>query len=113
MKKATSTETTKMKIEKIRKEVKNMDPNLDARTMAFKAAVCLLSGLQVGTNPSAIAEFTGFPLKTVQGFAEHLVKSGVWNDGKTYCNWFDEEHGGIAFWCDVAVAQGYLQRTPA
>ena len=99
-----------MKIDKIRAEVKKMDPNLDARTFAFKAAVCLLSALQVGPDVDKVAEFTGFPRKTVNEFAERLIEGGVWKDGKTCCEWFEKDNGGIAFWMDVCVAQGLMQR---
>ena len=99
-----------MTLNEIKAEVKKMDPQLDRRTKAFKAAVCLLSALQVGADSEAVSKFTGYPRKLVDAFTERLISGGVWREGKTCCEWFEEDNGGIAFWLDVCVAQGLMDR---
>jgi hypothetical protein len=56
---------------------------------------------------------TRIPSRSVAEFAERLRADGVWTpDGRTACEWADE-HGLLAFWMDVWVAQGLLERAPA
>ena len=76
----------------------------------FKAAVCMLSALQVGAKAQAVAEFTRYPIGLVREFSGNLKASGIWQkDGKTAADWFGKD-GGISFNCDVAVAMGYMKR---
>ena len=100
-----------MNVEEIRKEVKRMDQNLNEEDTSFKAAVVLFSALEVGPSAPKVAEFTGYPLTLCQEFSARLRESGVWKDGKTHCEWFDEKYGEIAFWMDVCVAQGLVERS--
>lgn len=99
-----------MTLEQIKKEVHKLDPKCEVNSHAYKAAVCLLASLQVGPNAKKVAEFTGYHLTTVRDFAGNLRDSGVWKKGKIHCEWFDKKSGSTAFWLDVAVAQGLVQR---
>lgn len=100
-----------MNLEEIKQEVSRMDPNLNGE--GFQAAVVLLSGLQVGADAKKVAKFTGYAPDLVEAFSLRLHRSGVWTNGKTACEWFDKDNGGIAFWMDVCVAQGLMQRATA
>ena len=102
--------TEELTLAKIKKAVRKLDPDCKPESEAFKAAVCLLASLQVGPNAKKIAEFTKYRERTVRNFAGHLRDSGVWRNGKVRCEWFDERHGGVAFWLDVAVATGMVRR---
>jgi len=94
----------------IEAEVKKLDPKLKKSEEAFKVAAILLSGLQVGANTRAIAKFLDIDETNVKKYEKPLRKNGIWEGKKTICNWFDKESGGLAFWCDVNVALGKLQK---
>ncbi len=97
-------------IDTIRKEVARLDPKLDVESDGYKAAVVLLSSLQVGPNIKRTAKFAQYPRAKVARFSRNLRKSGVWRGGKLYVEWFEEKNGGIAFWMDVCVAEGLMAR---
>ena len=95
-----------------KKVLKELDPNLSSDSEAFKAGLILLAALDVGTSVGAIRGATELPLTTVRLACRNLRSSGVFKGGKIYCEWDDEKSGGIAFWMDVAVANGLIQRAP-
>ena len=99
-----------MKLEEIKGEVKRLDPKLKVTDEAFFVATVLLAALQVGAERKKVAEFLGVTEKRIAKYAKNLEKSGVWKDGKTSCEWFDKECSGVAFWLDVAVAEGLVER---
>lgn len=104
-------EEQKWTLDRVKAEVLRMDDKLSEADVSFMAAVCLLSGLVVGARSVAVARFTGYPMGLVKEFSGRLRSANVWTaNGGTRAEWFDEKHGGIAFWCDVAVAQGLLTR---
>lgn len=92
------------------REVVRMDPSIDLRSDSYKAALCLLASVHVGPDPEKISGFTGVHPDLVGSFAERLTASGVWHKGRVYCEWFDKVNGGVAFWLDVCVAQGLIER---
>lgn len=90
--------------------VRELDPDLDEQDDGFKAAMVLVAGLMVGPITSKVSELTKLPLAFVEKCASNLEASGVWKDGKTHADWDDPEQGGWAFWMDVLVAEGMLER---
>ncbi len=97
-------------VEQLIAEVRRMDPHVTAR--ALQAGVVMLAALQEGTQPDRLTAFTAYPKKTVREFVTRLRMNGVFTgDGHVAANWFDPEEGGAAFWCDVAVCLGFIQRT--
>lgn len=103
-----------MTIAKIQKEVRNMDPQLSGTDPAFHAAVVMMSALEIGQDVRKLARFTHVPLPTIREIAARLRAQGLWKNGTTYhSGWDDPESGGVAFWLDVSIALGYLQRTQA
>ncbi len=101
-----------MKVDKkfIEKEVKKLDPLVKKSDEAFKIATILLSGLQVGADTKKIAEFLKINEKEVKKYEKNLRDNKVWVKSKTQCNWFDKKEGGISFWLDVSIAQGYIKK---
>lgn len=95
---------------RIREGIKSSDPNVNEDDESYKAAAVLLAAINVGQNQSKIVKLLGYPRALVAKFAYNLKKSGVWKNGKTYAEWNDPENGGIAFWMDVCVAQGLMER---
>lgn len=96
----------------IKQEVRRMDKDLTETESAFRTAVIMLAALSVGQNINKLAAFTKLPKEFVRERAAALRANGIWQNGKTNAEWF-EENGGIAFWMDVACAEGLLQRTKA
>lgn len=90
--------------------VGGLDPALDHDDEGFRVAVVLLVSADVGPDVPAIAEVTGYHLEWLTLIASRLTAAGIWADGKVCVEWFDEDSGGIAFWCDVACAQGFMER---
>ena len=99
-----------MKLEEIEKMVKKIDPKIETTDEGYKPAVVLLSAVFIGADAKKVAAFTKLPLKLIQKFEKNLRESKVWVGNKTFCDWENEEDGGIAFWCDVLVAQGMIKR---
>ena len=102
----------KTKVDKkfIEASVKKLDPKLKKNEETFKIATILLSSIQVGADPKAIAKFLDIGVKEVEKYEKNLRKSKVWQGKKVACEWFEKEAGGVAFWCDVLVAQGLVKR---
>jgi hypothetical protein len=96
----------------IQDEVNRMDPSLKGKGGHFRSAVLLLSALAVGTSLDDLVGFTGYRRSFVEPRVKRLQQSGVFTrDGQIAAQWFDE-NGGIAFWMDVCVAEGLMQRAP-
>lgn len=91
--------------------VKEMDPNLSEEDGAFAAAMVLIAATQVGTKADRIAKRTGLKREVVRAYNRRLREQGVFiKNGKIACEWFDKKTGGIAFWMDVSVAEGLMNR---
>jgi mannose/fructose/N-acetylgalactosamine-specific phosphotransferase system component IIB len=98
--------------EQIIAEVKKLDPKLTEKDEAFKIATILLTALQTGADTKKISKFLNIPEKELKTYEKHLRESGVWTKDKTIADWFGKD-GGISFWMDVAIAQGYITRVKA
>jgi len=96
----------------IRETVRKLDPNLKTDDPAFDVAVVLLSGLYVGPNGQKIARFARLSRAFVGEVARRLRANGVWRGHKIAADWF-EKNGVYAFWLDVTVGLGLLERTAA
>jgi len=100
--------------ETIEEQIQHLDPKLEKTDEAYRVASIMLLALQVGANSDKIAKFLKLDkgaigtLKTK--YEPNLRKSKIWNGEKTSCEWFEKD-GGIAFWCDVSVAMGLLERS--
>lgn len=95
----------------IKKEVHRLDPALNESEDYFKTAVVMLSALKVGTDVDELVKFTRLPEPFIAERVGRLNASGIFDGDEIRANWFDEENGGIAFWMDVAVAEGLIERT--
>ena|GEM_PF-7054342 len=104
----------KYTVSDVRKEVRRLDPKLKEDDRAFWAATVMLSALVVGANVRRLARFTGYGPEFIWSVRDNLRRGGIWRrDGRTRCEWGDPKNGGVAFWIDVAVAMGYLERHEA
>ncbi len=90
--------------------IKELDPKVKEKDSEFLSALILLSALEVGTEAHVIAEFLDVPYNKVTERTTKLHDNGVFVDGAIHCEWMDEKTGGIAFWLDVAIAEGYVER---
>ena len=102
--------TNEVTREMLADEIKNLDPALSPDDPAYHAAMVLLASLTVGPNVRNVAAFTGYPLREVAAFGQRLRNSAVWVGHKIACEWFEEDRGVLAFWCDVNVALGFMER---
>ena len=99
-----------MLLKEVEATVKELDGNLEPDSDTFKSAVLMLVVAKMGDNADAIIRFTKFPRPFVSKRLQRMREQGILKDGLVSSDWFDEEHGGIAFWCDVAVVEGLLRR---
>lgn len=90
--------------------VKEMDPNLKEDDEGFKAAMVLVGAAQVGTSAEKIAERTGLPRSLVRKYVKRARQQRIFQRDQIACDWFDEEHGGVAFWLDVCVLRGLMNK---
>jgi len=101
----------KLDLDYIHREVKRLDPKLGEHTDTFATAVCLLAAaLVVGPNVRRVARFTGYHVPFVKSRFERLRKQGVIRRGKFNVEWDHKTEGGVAFWMDVCVAEGIMDR---
>lgn len=100
----------KADVSALREQVRRLAPALDPATPAFQAALLLLSALRVGQNIDRLARITRCERSFVAKCARRLVDNGVWQNGKTVCDWYRDGEARSAFWNDVAVAEGRMCR---
>jgi hypothetical protein len=96
-------------LRQIKNVVHKMDDTITPDDEAYQAAVIMLAALQVGANIRRVARFTGYPIREVARIGYCLRANGIWSGSKTKCDWFEKD-GGLAFWLDVSVALGYMER---
>lgn len=78
-------------------------------------ALILLAALVVGANADTVAKATGLNRdKVVRPIAKRLRDGGIWKNGVTQCQWFDDDLrvGNTAFILDVLCAAGLICREP-
>lgn len=102
----------KEKIDKkfIEAEIKKLDPKLKKSDEYFEIATILLSGLVVGANVKKISDFLNLSIQKVKQYEKNLRKNGIWKGEKTYGEEWFKKNGGLAFWLDVHVVKGYLEK---
>lgn len=93
-----------------RREVRKLDKNLLESDPTFPTAMVLLAATAVGTNSDEIAKATELPRSQVRSIAAKARVQGIFRGGQVqHSGWFEED-GGFAFWLDVCVAQGLMNR---
>lgn len=97
-------------VKSLRSEVRSFDPALDPESETFRCAVLLLAALEVGQNLARLSRYTQYPRGFVARCARRLVDNGIWRGGETVSSWTDRGPAHQAFWKDVGVAEGKLQR---
>ncbi|HUX56077.1 MAG TPA: hypothetical protein VMV77_03835 [Bacteroidales bacterium] len=102
--------TGKIEIEKI---IRELDPHLDKTSDTFKRATILIASIFVGANKDKISDLLKIKRndKTLLEVDERARKSKIWKGNKVHCNWMDKKSGGVDFWLDVCVVEGYIKRT--
>lgn len=95
---------------RIHKEIVRLDPTLKPGDPSFISATILLGALRAGTAIRPLATFTRLPRRVVAERVHRLKANGVFQrNGKIFADWFGE-HGGVALWADVCVAEGLMNR---
>jgi hypothetical protein len=81
----------------------------------FAAALVLVAALYLGSRDlEGLSRLTEIPLPLIEQFAGRLRANGVWTaDGITSAAWLSDDGGNLAFWMDVWVATGMMERCPA
>ena len=97
-------------LEYLKEEIKGLDPNLKEDDIAYSHALLLLASLVVGTSVKKIAGFTNLDFGLVKDAVKLLRKNGVFVGRKVHADWFDEKYGATAFWLDVCIADGLVER---
>ena len=102
-------------VHELEKEVCRMDPGMRGKDHKDeRQASVILLGAALGTllhNVEDIIAKTGYSRDLVRKVVKNAKLNHIWCSGKTHCEWFDKESGGVAFFCDVAVCLGWLQRS--
>ena len=94
----------------LEQQVRRLDPSLTRDDRAFETALILLASAVEGPSIERIAYLTNIPRSRVAERGRRLRKNRVWSGNRVVANWFDKESGGIAFWLDVLVADGFMAR---
>jgi hypothetical protein len=97
-------------LEGMRWSIRIARPELAEESPGFQTALLLLLGREMGHNVDRLARVSGFPRDFVAKCTRRLFDNGVWQDGRTVCDWSEDE---ASFWADVEVAEGKLYRRVA
>jgi hypothetical protein len=101
----------KMDLVWVKKEVYRLDPVITEEDDGFKVAVILISSVIVGANIKRLAIFTHYTREYIAKVGKYFRKNQVWKNGEVDTSeWFKKETGGVAFWMNVAVGQGFVKR---
>lgn len=91
--------------------VSQLDEKLKRTDTAFMVAAILIAALKFGADEDEIAYHLGYAPEFVSTIGQRLRKSGVW-EGLTSAHqnaWSDSESGGMAFWMDVTIGEGFIE----
>ena len=104
-----------MTLKQIKSIIKSLDPPIKETEEGFKCAIVLLSCTEKPHRIKDIVEFTKIERPLVAKYMRNFRANKLFTStGKiNHSGWFDEETGGMAFYCDVNVGLGYLQRVNA
>lgn len=94
----------------IREWVLELDTKLDGDCVEFDAGCVVLAAAFHGPNADRCAKLLQLSRAQVREWGKNLAANGVWKNGRVYADWDDEKTGGIAFWLDVNIALGYIER---
>lgn len=100
-----------MNLQDIKAEVQHLDPTLKRKDRSFRTAVILLASVTNDLKTSEeLRDFTKYQLRECYTCLKNLRSNGLGWRGDTFVHsgWDDKETGGVAFWIDVAVANGQL-----
>lgn len=106
-------------LEALKRTVRELDPKVEESSEAFGAALVLLTAAEAELfGVAGLEGATRLPHAMVAKFVRNLKANGVFRPrgkGRGECTlyhggWDDEKAGVTAFWLDVMVAQGLLQR---
>ena len=101
-----------MTLKNIKKIIKELDPPFCESDEAFKCAVVLLACTEKPHRINDLVEFTKVDRSLVVKYMRNFRANKFFTrTGKiNHSGWFDEETGGIAFYCDVNIGMGFLHR---
>jgi hypothetical protein len=102
---------SKLTVEKLKRQIRENDPELPESSAAFKAALVILAATKLGhLDRERLAEFTGIPRDLISEFGERLAANDVWMpDGSIDRSWQSHEDD-IEFWMMVNLATGDFGR---
>lgn len=94
-----------------KKLVHDLDPKLSELDEGFKAAVVLILAAAIGPYPRAIHNMTGYQRHLIEEFITRCKTNGVMDDDYVFGNeWLKKKSGTVAFWLDVMVATGEVEK---
>lgn len=99
-------------LEKIRSAVKASDSNVNESDDSFKTAVILMASAYLGPCIRLMMRLTGYPRIFIVRRYNRFLENGIWDvkNRKVHGDWFGKD-GGTAFWMDVMVGEGLMERT--
>jgi hypothetical protein len=107
---AESVQDSHLNVTDFEARIRRYNSDLEHDSIAFRAAVILLAGLEFGHNIDRIARRTGYDRAFVARVARRLTDNGVWKGGVTVADWSSSDEASGTFWNDVAVAEGKMCR---
>lgn len=101
-----------MTLNKIKNIIKSLDPKIKESDEGYKCAIVLLACTETPHRIKDIVEFTKIEKPLVEKYMRNFrANKLITSSGKiNHSGWFDEETGALAFYCDVNIGLGYLQR---
>lgn len=86
----------------------------DPNTEYLDAATLLIVGLHTRHHLHDLHRATGISKTIIKVWKRRLITNGIWTGetqgSQTLSDWYDAKYGDVAFFCDVMVALGHLQK---
>lgn len=96
--------------EVIEKEIKNRFPSLDINTEQFKIATILIASVSIGADRKRIAKLLEITEKDILKYEKNLRKNKIWVGKKVNSHSWTKKKGIIAFWMDISIGLGILNK---
>lgn len=99
-----------MQLSVIKKEVRTIYPTMKPSSKEYKASVTMLSAAAIGTDVTALVEYTGYSKAFITMIVKNLTNARIFSGNRVHADWFSK-NGAIAFYGDVNLALGNVKIT--
>jgi hypothetical protein len=90
--------------------IRELDPKLKPTDRTWMPAMFLAASLMIDGDAEEIASALEADLSYIEALATRASANDLWVNGRPDKGLYTGEGGGVAFWCDVSVLAGDMDR---